>query len=161
MPSGKNYGITARTEGYLFHSENVNVPPTSSYQEIIKDIKLKSINVGATIILSNIFFDFNKASLRDISKAELNNLVKLLNVDYPKMVIEIGGHTDNVGTLEYNTKLSSNRAKSVVDYLIAHGVAKERLSYKGYAYQVPIDTNDTEEGRQNNRRVEFKVISVK
>lgn len=161
LPSGKNYGITARTEGYLFHSENVNVPATSSYQEIIKDIKLKAINVGATIILSNIFFDYNKATLRDISKAELDNLVRLLTVDYPKMVIEIGGHTDNKGSLEYNTKLSSNRAKSVVDYLIAHGVAKERLSYKGYAYQNPIDTNDTEEGRQNNRRVEFKVISIK
>ena len=161
LPSGKNYGITARTEGYLFHSENVNVPATSSYQEIIKDIKLKAINVGATIILSNIFFDYNKATLRDISKAELDNLVRLLTVDYPKMVIEIGGHTDNKGSLEYNTKLSSNRAKSVVDYLISHGVAKERLSYKGYAYQNPIDTNDTEEGRQNNRRVEFKVISLK
>ena len=161
LPSGKNYGITARTEGYLFHSENVDVPAATSYQEIIKDIKLKPINVGATIILSNIFFDYNKATLRDISKAELDNLVRLLTVDYPKMVIEIGGHTDNKGSLEYNTTLSSNRAKSVVDYLIKHGVAKERLSYKGYAYQNPIDTNDTEEGRQNNRRVEFKVISLK
>ncbi|MBR5982602.1 MAG: PD40 domain-containing protein [Bacteroidales bacterium] len=161
LPSGKNYGITARTEGYLFHSENVDVPAATSYQEIIKDIKLKTINVGATIILSNIFFDFNKSTLRDISKAELDNLVRLLTVDYPKMVIEIGGHTDNVGSLEYNTKLSTNRAKAVVDYLIAHGVAQERLSYKGYAYQQPIDTNDTEEGRQKNRRVEFKVISVK
>ena len=161
LPSGKNYGITARTEGYLFHSENVDVPASTSYQEIIKDIKLKPINVGATIILSNIFFDYNKATLRDISKAELDNLVRLLTVDYPKMVIEIGGHTDNRGSLEYNTTLSSNRAKSVVDYLIKHGVAKERLSYKGYAYQNPIDTNDTEEGRQKNRRVEFKVISIK
>ncbi|MBO7134607.1 MAG: PD40 domain-containing protein [Bacteroidales bacterium] len=161
LPSGKNYGITARTEGYLFHSENVNVPATSSYQEIIKDIKLKAINVGATIILSNIFFDFNKYTLRDISKAELDNLVRLLTVDYPKMVIEIGGHTDNVGSLESNTRLSANRAKAVVDYLISHGVEKERLSYKGYAYQQPIDTNDTEEGRQKNRRVEFKVISLK
>ncbi len=161
LPSGKNYGITARTEGYLFHSENVDVPAATSYQEIIKDIKLKPINVGATIILSNIFFDYNKATLRDISKAELDNLVRLLTVDYPKMVIEIGGHTDNKGSLEYNTTLSTNRAKAVVDYLIKHGVAKERLSYKGYAYQQPIDTNDTEEGRQNNRRVEFKVISLK
>ena len=161
LPSGKNYGITAKTDGYLFHSENVNVPATSSYQEIIKDIKLKAINVGATIVLANIFFDFGKATLRDLSKTELDNLIKLLNVDYPKMTIEIGGHTDNVGSLETNTKLSANRAKAVVDYLIEHGVAKERLSYKGYAYQNPIDTNDTEEGRQNNRRVEFKIISVK
>lgn len=161
LPSGKNYGITAKADGYLFHSENVDVPATSSYQEIIKDIKLKPINVGATIVLKNIFFDFNKSTLRDISKTELDNLVKLLNEDYPKMTIEIGGHTDNVGSLEYNTKLSGNRAKAVVDYLIAHGVDKNRLTYKGYAYQVPIDTNDTEEGRQQNRRVEFKIVSIK
>ena len=96
--------------------------------------------------------------MRDISKAELDNLVRLLTVDYPKMVIEIGGHTDNKGSLEYNTTLSTNRAKAVVDYLIKHGVAKERLSYKGYAYQNPIDTNDTEEGRQNNRRVEIEIL---
>jgi outer membrane protein OmpA-like peptidoglycan-associated protein len=161
LPSGKNYGITAKTEGYLFHSENVDVPAATSYQELIKDIKLKPIDVGAKIVLSNIFFDFGKATLRDLSKAELDNLIKLLNVDYPKMVIEIGGHTDNVGSLETNTKLSANRAKAVVDYLIEHGVAKERLSYKGYAYQEPVASNDTEEGRQKNRRVEFKIISVK
>ena len=161
LPSGKNYGITVKVEGYLFHSENVNVPAATSYQELIKDIKLKPIDVGAKIVLSNIFFDFNKATLRDISKTELNNLTKLLVEDYPNMVIEIGGHTDNVGSLDYNTKLSTNRAKSVVEYLIKNGVAKERLSYKGYAYQEPIAPNDTEEGRQKNRRVEFKIISIK
>lgn len=161
LPSGKNYGITAKADGYLFHSENVDVPAATSYQEIIKDIKLKPINVGATIVLANIFFDFNKSTLRDISKAELDNLIKLLTIDYPKMTIEIGGHTDNVGSLDYNMKLSSNRAKAVVDYLINHGVEKERLSYKGYAYQQPIAPNDTEDGRQKNRRVEFKIISLK
>lgn len=161
LPSGKNYGITAKADGYLFHSENVDVPAATSYQELIKDIKLKPINVGATIVLANIFFDFNKSTLRDISKAELDNLIKLLTVDYPKMTIEIGGHTDNVGSLDYNMKLSTNRAKAVVDYLINHGVEKERLSYKGYAYQQPIATNDTDEGRQKNRRVEFKIISLK
>ncbi len=161
LPSGKNYGITVKAENYLFHSENVDVPATTAYQEIIKDIKLKPINVGATIVLSNIFFDFDKSTLRPISKTELDNLIKLLTVDYPNMKIEIGGHTDNYGSLEYNTRLSTNRAKAVVDYLIAHGVAKERLSYNGYAYQQPIATNDTEEGRQQNRRVEFKIISIK
>lgn len=162
LPSGKNYGITAKTEGYLFHSENVDVPAATSYQELIKDIKLKPIDVGAKIVLANIFFDFGKSTLRDLSKAELDNLIKLLTVDYPKMVIEIGGHTDNVGSLETNTKLSANRAKAVVDYLIEKGgIAKERLSYKGYAYQEPVASNDTEEGRQKNRRVEFKIISIK
>lgn len=161
LPSGKNYSITVKAEDYLFHSENVNVPAATSYQEIIKDIKLKPINVGATIVLSNIFFDFNKSTLRDISKTELDNLISLLTDKYPKMVIEIGGHTDNVGSMDYNTKLSTNRAKAVVDYLINHGIASERLSYKGYAFTVPIATNDTEEGRQQNRRVEFKIIKVK
>lgn len=161
LPSGKNYGITAKAENFLFHSENVDVPAATAYQEIIKDIKLKPIDVGAKIVLSNIFFDFNKATLRDLSIAELDNLVKLLKVDYPKMVIEIGGHTDNKGSLKYNTDLSEARAKAVVDYLIGKGVEASRLSYKGYAFNEPIATNDTEEGRQQNRRVEFKIISLK
>jgi outer membrane protein OmpA-like peptidoglycan-associated protein len=77
------------------------------------------------------------------------------------MRIEIGGHTDSHGSLAYNTTLSDNRAKSVVEYLIEKGIAADRLEYKGYAFTQPIATNDTDEGRQQNRRVEFKVLSIK
>ncbi|MCF0206839.1 MAG: OmpA family protein, partial [Bacteroidales bacterium] len=161
LPSGKNYSVTVKADGFLYHSENVDVPAATTYQEIVKDIKLQPIDNGASFVLKNVFFDYNKSTLRDISRTELDNLIKLLTVDYPKMTIEIGGHTDNTGTLEYNVKLSTNRAKAVVDYLINHGVDSSRMTYKGYSYLQPIDTNDTPEGRQNNRRVEFKIVSVK
>jgi outer membrane protein OmpA-like peptidoglycan-associated protein len=94
------------------------------------------------------------------SHTELNKVVEYMNSN-PKMKIEIGGHTDNVGTKEYNKALSQNRAKSVYNYLIEKGVSADRLSYKGYDFSIPIADNDTEEGRALNRRTEFKVISNK
>ncbi|MDA3820384.1 MAG: OmpA family protein [Candidatus Delongbacteria bacterium] len=159
LPSGKNYGISVKAEGYLFHSENFNIPAATGYQEVIKDIVLSKVGVGSSIVLKNIFFDYDKATLRPESYPELERLYKLLN-NYGDMRIEIGGHTDNRGSLKYNTELSEERAKAVVDYLVNMGIDESRLEYKGYAYLKPIDTNDTEEGRQNNRRVEFKVLSV-
>jgi len=158
LPSGKNYGIAVKAEDYLFHSENFNIPEATNYQEITKDILLNKMAVGSKIVLKNIFFDYAKATLRSESFAELDRLVDLLS-KYPSTRIEISGHTDNRGSLKLNTSLSENRAKAVVDYLIGKGIAEDRLEYKGYAYFQPIDTNDTPEGRQNNRRVEFKVLS--
>ncbi len=158
LPSGKNYGITVKAAGYLFHSENLNIPPTTIYQEIEKDIKLKKMEVGNTIVLNNIFFDFDKSTLRDESFPELERLLKLLN-DYPTLKIEISGHTDNRGTAAYNKTLSENRAKSVVDYLLGKGINKDRLTFMGYGFDKPVANNDTDEGRQLNRRTEFKIIS--
>ena len=158
LPSGKNYGIAVKAEGYLFHSENFDIPAATNYQEITKDIMLNKLAVGTKIVLKNIFFDYAKATLRPTSESELNRLLKLLN-DFPTLRIEISGHTDNRGSLKTNTRLSEARAKAVVDYLIKHGISADRLEYKGYAYFQPIATNDTEEGRQQNRRVEFKVLS--
>ena len=79
---------------------------------------------------------------------------------YPQMTIEIGGHTDGKGSEAYNQRLSENRAKAVVDYLVSKGVDAKRLKYKGYGKTMPVDTNDTEEGRAKNRRVEFKILSM-
>jgi outer membrane protein OmpA-like peptidoglycan-associated protein len=160
LPSGKNYGIAVKKEGYLFHSENFVIPENAQYQEIQKDIYLKPIKVGQSIVLRNIFFDFDKATLRPESKTELENLIKLMN-DNPNIKIEISGHTDNIGSAAYNQKLSESRAKAVVDYLIEHGIDKSRLSYMGYGFDKPIAPNDTEEGRQLNRRVEFKIVEAK
>ncbi|HQL70451.1 MAG TPA: OmpA family protein, partial [Bacteroidales bacterium] len=160
LPSGKNYGIAVKAPEYLFYSENFDIPEAQDYQEVTKDIVLSKVAVGSKIILKNIFFDYDKATIRPESENELTRLVTLLNA-YPKMTIEIGGHTDNHGSLQYNTKLSNDRAKAVVDYLVSKGIAASRLQYKGYAFNEPIATNDTDEGRQQNRRVEFKVISIK
>ena len=158
LPSGKNYGIAVKADGYLFHSENFTIPASAAYQEITKDIALKKFDIGSTIVLKNIFFDFDKATLRNESTNELERLTKLLN-DMPNLKIEISGHTDNKGSANYNQVLSESRSKSVVDYLVTKGITAGRLTFKGYGLAQPIATNDTEEGRQLNRRTEFKIIS--
>jgi outer membrane protein OmpA-like peptidoglycan-associated protein/Tol biopolymer transport system component len=158
LPSGVNYGIAVKSDGYLFHSENFDIPASTGFREETKDIRMKKIEVGNKIVLNNIFFDFDKATLRAESKAELDRLTTMLN-DIPTLKIEISGHTDNIGNAAYNKTLSENRAKSVVDYLIKAGIAADRLTYKGYGFDQPIASNDTEEGRQQNRRTEFKVVS--
>lgn len=158
LPAGKNYGIAVKKEGYLFHSENFDIPLASGSQEYVKDIGLKNIAVGTKIVLRNIFFDFDKATLRPESKYELGRLIKLLN-DVPSMKIEIGGHTDSKGSDEYNMKLSASRAASVVDYLVMNGISKDRLTSQGYGETKPMATNDTEDGRQLNRRTEFEIKS--
>lgn len=158
LPSGVNYGITVKADGYLFHSENFDIPAATGYNEISKDIRMKKIEVGNKIVLRNIFFDFDKSTLRPESTAELDRLTKMLN-DNSSLKIEISGHTDNIGSAAYNKTLSENRAKAVVDYLVKNGINSNRLTYKGYGFDQPIATNDTEEGRQQNRRTEFKVVS--
>jgi outer membrane protein OmpA-like peptidoglycan-associated protein len=159
LPSGKNYGIIVKAKGYLFHSENVNIPYSAGYQEIIKDIKLKKVEIGKSIVLNNIFYDFDKATLRPESMSELERLVTLMK-ENPGMKIEISSHTDDKGSDDYNMKLSQMRAQSVVDFLIENGIAKERLTAKGYGETVPIAPNDTDEGRQLNRRTEFKILEI-
>ena len=158
LPSGINYGITVKADGYLFHSENFDIPAATGYNEISKDIRMKKIEVGNKIVLNNIFFDFGKSTLRTESTSELDRLTKLMN-DIPTLKIEISGHTDNVGNAAYNKTLSEERAKAVVDYLVKKGINSNRLTFVGYGFDQPIATNDTEEGRQKNRRTEFKVVS--
>ncbi len=158
LPSGKDYGITVRANGYLFQSENINLPDSAAYQEVIKNIALKKIEIGSKIVLNNIFFDYNKATIKITSIAELKRLASLL-LDNKTLKIEISGHTDNIGSSSYNQKLSTARAKAVVDYLVHLGINAKRLLFKGYGFEQPIASNDTEEGRAKNRRTEFKIIN--
>jgi outer membrane protein OmpA-like peptidoglycan-associated protein/tetratricopeptide (TPR) repeat protein len=158
LPSGKNYGIAVKADGYLFHSENFDIPSSSTYQEITKDVELEKIAVGSTIVLRNVFFDFDKATLKPESSTELDRLVKILQ-ENPGIRIELSGHTDSKGSDDYNLTLSESRAKACVDYLVSKGIKADRLEFHGYGETKPIDTNDTEEGRANNRRTEIKILS--
>jgi len=158
LTSGKNYGIEVNKQTYLFHSENFDIPQSQSYQEIYKEIPLKKVALGSKIILKNIFFDFDKSTLRPESTNELERLYALL-LELPKLKIEISGHTDNKGSAEYNKNLSNSRAKAVVDYLVNKGISKDRLQYAGYGFDRPIADNATDEGRQLNRRTEFEIIA--
>lgn len=158
LPSGKNYGIAVKAEGYLFHSENFDIPAIANYQEVQKDIALKPVAVDSAIVLRNVFFDVGKATLRPESFTELDRLVALLN-DVPTMRIEVSGHTDNRGSAEMNKKLSQDRAKAVADYLISKGIKAERIMWAGYGFDQPMAPNDSEANRQLNRRTEFKILS--
>jgi outer membrane protein OmpA-like peptidoglycan-associated protein len=114
-------------------------------------------NLGPAIELKNVFFDFNKSELRPESRTELRYLVDLLKA-HPQYKIQIEGHTDSVGTAAYNMKLSEARANAVKQYLITQGIAAKRLTAKGFGATRPLDTNATEEGRQKNRRTEFRFL---
>jgi flagellar motor protein MotB len=118
---------------------------------------LKAIEEGSSVVLENIFFDFNKTDLLPASYAELDKVVEFMLEEDIKL-IEIAGHTDNEGSDAYNLKLSEGRAASVVNYLISKGVKPERMTNMGYGESRPVDTNQTEEGRAQNRRVEFTLI---
>jgi outer membrane protein OmpA-like peptidoglycan-associated protein/Tol biopolymer transport system component len=169
LPGGKNYGIAVRKDGYLFHSENFVIPNESGFRQYNKDADLKKVEVGQTIVLRNIFFDLDKYTLRPESVNELERLIKLLN-ENPTMKIEISGHTDTRGSAEHNQELSQNRAKAVVDYLIAHGISASRLTYAGYGETKTLisdeaigkmtSSGEKEEAHQQNRRTEFKILSM-
>lgn len=137
-----------------------SLAPTASSvaQPVAQQPDADTLQVGATIILHNIFFDFDKAVLLQQSYNELQRMLEILQ-NYPKMRIEVRGHTDGHGSADYNQRLSENRAKAVVDYLVSKGIDAKRLQYKGYGKTLPIATNATEEGRARNRRVEFKILS--
>lgn len=158
LTAGKNYGVTVKADGYLFHSENFDIPLESSYNLVDKEIELKNVAVGNKIALRNIFFATGSAQLKPESNAELDRLVKLLN-DVPALKVEISGHTDNVGSAKSNLTLSDDRAQSVVNYLTGKGIAKARLVAKGYGQERPVESNNSSEGRQANRRVEFEILA--
>ncbi|MCU4175434.1 OmpA family protein [Carboxylicivirga sp. N1Y90] len=158
LASGKQYGLSVEKEGYLFYSSYFNVADEASVDNPqVLDVYLSKIKAGERIILRNVFFETDSYLLAESSNVELDQVIKLLQLN-ESIKVEIGGHTDNVGSVEYNKQLAKRRAKQVYDYLIAGGIAKEQLSYKGYGQSQAIDSNDTEEGRAKNRRTEVKIL---
>jgi outer membrane protein OmpA-like peptidoglycan-associated protein/tetratricopeptide (TPR) repeat protein len=157
LKPGHNYSITVFKKGYLFYSDNFNIPMETQFREIKKEVFLDKITAGKKIILNNIFFDSGKSTLRPESDNEIKTLYQLM-VENPALKVEISGHTDNVGNDEANKVLSQDRAKVVTDALVAKGIATARIIVKGYGKTQPIAPNETEEGKQLNRRTEFKVL---
>lgn len=158
LASGKNYGIAVKAKGYLFHSENFDIPMGSADNLVNKVIELKNIAIGSKIALRNIFFDTGKSKLRPESNPELDRLVKLMK-DVPALKVEISGHTDNTGSATLNEGLSQDRAQAVVNYLKSKGVTATRMQAKGYGASRPVASNGTSAGRQENRRTEFEIIA--
>jgi outer membrane protein OmpA-like peptidoglycan-associated protein len=150
------YSLSGSAEGFLNAADSVEVV-SEEQTPIQKDLYLQPIEVGVTVRLKNIYFDFDKTTLKPESFTELNKVVDLLKQN-PSVEIEIAGHTDSKGSDDYNRNLSQGRSQAVVDYIISQGIDNYRLTARGYGEAKPIDTNDTEEGRANNRRVEFTVV---
>jgi len=157
LPTGTYYGFLAQAKGFISVSSNQDLTRLEQYQEMEQDLYLEPEEVGASISLNNVFFETNKFDLKAESEAELNRLVKYLQ-ENPKFEVEVAGHTDNVGNNTANDLLSFNRASAVAKYLVDQGLKKERLQVKGYGEDKPIATNDSEQGRAQNRRVEFNLL---
>ena len=159
LPGGQKYKYSVESPGYFPEEENLDLTRLLQDEQKTIDIYLKPLE-GLKFEVKNIFFDSGKWDLLPSSNAELDKLVSQLKRIKSQVKIEISGHTDSVGKDAYNKKLSQNRAQSVVNYLVGHGIDTKSLKAAGYGEEQPVDTNDTPEGRQNNRRVEFKILSV-
>ena len=158
LPTDRDFALTVSRPGYLFYSDNFSLTGVSDQAKpFLKNIPLQPIKVGEAVVLKNIFFDTDQYNLKPESFIELNTLLQLLLAN-PSLKIEISGHTDSIGSEEHNLELSKNRAKTVVEYLVAKGISPDRMTFSGYGFSEPIDTNDTEIGRANNRRTEFRII---
>jgi outer membrane protein OmpA-like peptidoglycan-associated protein len=157
LPCGKNYGVYANADGFTPVALNLDLSKSGSYSEQVKDILMVPLEAGQVVRLNNIFFDSNKSDLKPESFPELERLIKLLRQN-PSMHIEIAGHSDDTGDDEVNNRISFSRAESVRVYLEQHGVKGLRAISKGYGKAKPVASNDTYEGRQLNRRVEFVIL---
>jgi len=158
LPYGYTYGFRGYAKGYISVNEHLDLVEVSEYKEIETDLFLVPIEVGQVVRLNNIFFETGKATLKKESFPELNRVVELME-ENPTMKLEIAGHTDNVGSESSNQQLSQSRAEAVVNYLTGNGAGKDRLIGTGYGERMPIADNDTDLGRQLNRRVEFKILN--
>lgn len=158
LPVGKNYAFTVNRKGYLFYSENFTMTGNITDSPMVINIALQPLEAGAAIVLKNIFFDSKKTELQPSSFAELDKVAVLMK-DNPKLVIQISGHTDNVGKPADNLLLSQNRAKAVIAYLQSKGIDPKRLSGKGFGETKPVASNDTDAGKAQNRRTELSILS--
>jgi len=154
---GTDYAFNISRPGYLFYSENFNLKDSINDDFVSREFKLSPIQTGNSLVLNNIFFDFNSSVLKPSSFGELDKLTEMLKAN-ENVNILIEGHTDNIGSEDYNKQLSAERAKSVYDYLVSKRIAPSRMKYEGSGSEKPVDTNETEQGRAKNRRTEIVIL---
>ena len=158
LPYGKRYAIRAEQKGFIPVSKNIDLSVSGAFKEIKnEDLAIAPLEKGVFVQLYNIFFEFGRATLTPESYFELDRMVGVMNQN-PTMVIEVQGHTDNVGSNEANLKLSQQRADAVRDYFIIKKIASDRVRSVGLGESKPKVSNATSEGQAANRRVEFEII---
>ncbi|MFZ9970243.1 MAG: OmpA family protein, partial [Bacteroidia bacterium] len=156
---GGNYALNAYADGYLFQSRNFQPSEQSLDSPYTVDLYLDPIVANQRLVLENIFFDTDKSNLKSESEAELQRVFDWLEQN-PKLRIEISGHTDSEGSDAYNLDLSKRRAGTVARYLVEKGLNAQRIQFEGYGETQPMASNETEEGRAKNRRIEMKIITL-
>jgi outer membrane protein OmpA-like peptidoglycan-associated protein len=157
LPLGRRYALFAKAAGYLFYSGHFDLSQTDTAYEL--PVPLERLRKGTRLILRNVFFDFDKATLRPESEVELSEVVRLLR-DNPTWRVEVEGHTDSIGTASYNLALSQRRAETVQRFLVERGIGAARITARGYGASRPVADNRTEEGRSLNRRTEILFIGA-
>jgi len=157
--AAKDYRLSVEKEGYAFINQTVNIRGAGPQEQTLnRTVELRKLNVGTTSVLRNIYFDYDKATFKTESYSDLNKLEQMMRQN-PNIRVEIAGHTDSFGHWEYNKALSQRRAEAVKDFLTKKGIDPRRITAVGYGESRPLASNDDEqEGRELNRRVEFKVI---
>lgn len=157
LPLGNKFGVYADAENFLSENQVLSTKNRVLNEVVVRDLYVVPLEVGQSIRLNNIFFESGLATLSQDSFHELNRILPYFE-KFQNLKIEISGHTDAVGSDEANKLLSEERANSVREYLIKNGVQPDKIEAIGYGESSPVATNDTDEGRQLNRRVEFKVL---
>lgn len=158
LPYGAKYSYRAEAKEFIGIEKSLDLTEIKEYKEYKNDLlKLAPIEVGVDVPLNNIFFEYAKAVLQPTSFPELDRIADTMK-ENPNLVIEIQGHTDNVGSDESNQKLSQDRAEAVRKYLLSKKIQTARITSVGYGETKPIATNDTEDGRAQNRRVQLAIV---
>jgi outer membrane protein OmpA-like peptidoglycan-associated protein len=159
LPVGYNYDLTPSVLNFYNKFEPVDLSKAAPMSKISRNFYVTPIEVGQSVDIENIYFETGRAGLKPESYRSLSALIEFLN-EYPNVRVEIGGHTDNVGSAQVNQRVSEERAKAVADYVIENGVSPERVVSKGYGFSKPKASNRTAEGRAQNRRVGFTIIGI-
>lgn len=157
LPAKKTYMIDLRATGFLSEIKRIDVPDNWPKDVYNLNIELIKVKIGKKVVLNNILFETGKSILTSGSFTELDRLLNIMQ-ENAQMKIEISGHTDKTGSVTINLKLSQDRAKAVVEYLVQKGITPTRLEFRGYGSLQPVSDNATPQGRAKNRRVEFKIL---
>lgn len=163
LPNSGSYAFQISADGYLFYSENFDfevetAQNSDAASSFLRDIALTPIEIGESIVLNNVFFAFGTSTLLEESRVDLDKVLDIMQKN-TTLKVELAGHTDNIGKPADNQRLSEQRAKAVFDFLVEKGIPANRLSYKGYGDTRPVADNNTEEGRAQNRRTTFTIVS--
>lgn len=156
---GSSYDIMPSVKNFYNKYELVDLTKVRKGAKLPRNFYVTPIEVGQSVNIDFIYFDTGKSTLKPASFRSLNALVEFLK-EYPNVIVEIGGHTDNTGSKSMNQRLSESRAKSVADYVLSMGISTTRITSRGYNFEKPKESNKTAKGRAANRRVEFTIVGV-